>query len=49
MVGMYKLEMKFQNGETKFITKVALANHGPYNAAVIMDHGLDYFVEVANC
>ena len=27
---------EFQNGETKFITKVALANHGPYNAAVIM-------------
>ena len=34
MVEMYKLEMKFQNGETKFITKVALAHPEKLAAAI---------------
>ena len=34
MVEMYKLEMKFQNGETKFITKVALAHSEKLAAAI---------------
>ena len=34
MVEMYKLEMKFQNGETKFITEVALAHPEKLAAAI---------------
>lgn len=44
-VGMYKLQMNMIKGETKFIKKLSIGNHGQLNAAIIMDYGLEQFTD----
>lgn len=41
--GVYKLEMKF-NECTRFVTKVEIGNRDRLPVAVIIDLGLDYYV-----
>lgn len=43
IVGIYKLEMEF-NDCTQFVTKVEIGNRDRLPAAVIIDCGLDYYV-----